>query len=131
MTKKPWKPQEEEYLKQQYGSLDIKTLAGNLKRSQKSILEKARELGIPDPQRPFAGFEIVFIKQYYTQKTDRQLGRDLGRNPEQIAEKMAEIGLKRTGKMEAKLQRRTQQKINEMEVTATWVDTDSEKETEI
>ncbi|MEM9685356.1 MAG: hypothetical protein AAF934_00355 [Bacteroidota bacterium] len=126
MTKKTWTPKEETYLSEQPKPLNIKAIASHLKRSQKSVLEKAQRMGLTLWIRPFAGFEVAYIKQYYTQKTDLELGQDLGRSEETIAEKMAELGLKRTVKIQDKLQRNGRGALNAIETVATEVSPQTE-----
>ena len=83
-------------------------------------------------EKPYNSVEIAFIKQYYTQQTDKELAsRLVGRTPESIGGKLAELGIKRTAKMAEKLHGKSPERINEIQVTATQVGSDPGKDIEV
>ena len=95
---KVWSKKDEQYLKENYGTLPVSEIARNLKRTEDAIKGRAYALGLVDEKITRAKWtkeEISFLKKSINKKTNEEMAQYLGRSVASVAAKLSELKLKK------------------------------------
>ena len=87
-----WKANEIEFLKENYGVLELEEIEKILNKTRSSIIHKAIIEKIPS-QRKWTDEEIEYLKNNYKDKTYKEMTKDLNRSKAAIDIKINRLGL--------------------------------------
>ena len=87
-----WKANEIEFLKENYGVLELEEIEKILNKTRSSIIHKAIREKIPS-QRKWTYEEIEYLKNNYKDKTYKEMTKDLNRSKAAIDIKINRLGL--------------------------------------
>ncbi|PTM52722.1 hypothetical protein C8J48_3715 [Desmospora activa DSM 45169] len=93
-----WRPEEDEYLRQNFGKLSTQKMAQHLKRGKKATYNRCYELGLskgwkPSKRRRWTEEEKEYLKNNYKQHTNKKIGKELGRSESAVALMAWRMGL--------------------------------------
>lgn len=89
-----WKPEDEDYLRENYPGMSIKELAQTLGRTESSINNKVKNLGLTNrTYNWWTERETEYIKQNYHTMDTRTIAETLGRSREAVRLKANHLGL--------------------------------------
>ncbi|MCX8074141.1 MAG: hypothetical protein N2749_00955 [Clostridia bacterium] len=93
---KPWTEYELDYLKNNYNKIPVEDIAKHLKRSKKSIFEKAHKIELSESNnRPWTIDEENYLIKNYTIKSNIELSDYLNRSMQSIRTKASKLNLKK------------------------------------
>jgi hypothetical protein len=95
---KHWSKPDEEYLRANYGKVDLKELALRLERSEDSVRWRASELGLTDKKNYWSKEEMIFLAEHLTTLTYKEIAEKLGRSVRSVAHKVADVKIARNFK---------------------------------
>jgi len=90
-----WKPEDEDYLRENYPGMSIKELAQTLGRTESSINNKVKNLGLTNrTYNWWAENEIQYLEKHYGQMPVKKIGDRIGRSESSISHKAQNLGLR-------------------------------------
>jgi hypothetical protein len=92
---RPWKPEEDDKLRQIYNKHSLEDLTKIFNRFQYAIYKRARKLKLPKRARQFSKKEIRYIKKKSHLIPLGQIAKELGRSISVVTHKAHSLGLKK------------------------------------
>lgn len=98
--KRRWAQEEEDYLRQNFGKLDTRIMAENLKRGYKATYNRCYQLGLsktgtPSSWKRWTQEEKDFLKKNYVHLTNREIAKKLGRSINSVMGMARILGVKK------------------------------------
>ena len=90
-----WSEKDINYLKKHYSDLSLGELAEKLKRSKRAIVNKVKELGIPErkEKKEWTDEDTEILKETYGEMSSREIARILDRTVGSVDTRISKLGL--------------------------------------
>lgn len=92
---RPWKQQEVEFLKRQWGFMSVTAIAKSLGRKTTVVAHRANRLQLPRKNRTWTAEEDAFIKKNYQTMKKKEMAVVLNRSRDAVSVRMMKLGVRR------------------------------------
>ena len=96
-NQKPFTEEEDQFLRDHYGTKTIKQLCEEMERSTHSINNRIRRLGLREAVRirsPWTEEEDAYLREYFNKQSAKEIGAHLGRTPNSVSSRIRILDLR-------------------------------------